>query len=173
MFVVTQCVFDHTAPTFCRKKIYKRPNQKLLIEGSIEQPTWQDGWEKMCCTIFLSIFRLFLSFYTWFFSLKCSFSEDGKRLVYEIQHTIDTLILIIQKTLTLKLQLQRTWIKEVKNIWIVGNWDLPLEVQIFNFCSHDCNLSLFFIFCAYLFMVSNPTDCKLDIIMSAVLILCQ
>ena len=67
---------------------------------------------------------------------------------------------------TLKLQLQRTWIKEAKNIWIVGNWDLPLEVQIFNFCSHDRNPSLFFIFCAYLFMVSNPTD-------SSWILLCQ
>ena len=127
--------------------------------------------EKKCAAQFFSFFRLFLSFYTWFFSLMFIFRRWKKINLWNTAHNRYTNINNSKNTL--KLPLQRTWIKEAKNIWIVSNWDLPLEVQIFNFCSHDCNLSLFFILCVYLFMVSNPTDCKLDIIMSPVFILRQ
>ena len=122
--------------------------------------------EKKCAAQFFSFFRLFLSFYTRFFSLMFIFRTWKKINLRNTAHNRYTNINNSKNTL--KLQLQRTCIKEAKNIWIVGNWDLPLEVQIVNFCSHDHNPSLFFIFCAYLFMVSNPTDSKLDIIMSAV-----
>ena len=151
-----------------------RPHCTNFIRDQSKTTNWGVYWAanltrwlgKNVLHNFLAFLDFLLSFYTWFFSLMFIFRTWKKINLWNTAHNRYTNINNSKNTL--KLQLQRTWIKEAKNIWIVGNWDLPLEVQIFNFCSHDRNPSLFFIFCAYLFMVSNPTDSKLDIIMSAV-----
>ena len=52
LFRIKWCLLRANVYSTTLYQLYKGPNQKLLIEGSIERPTWQDGWEKMCCTIF-------------------------------------------------------------------------------------------------------------------------
>ena len=78
---------------------------------------------KKCAAQFFSFFRLFLSFYTWFFSLMFIFRTWKKINLWNTAHNRYTNI--NNSKHTLKLQLQRTWIKEAKNIWIVGNWIYP------------------------------------------------
>ena len=72
MFVVSQCVFDHTAPTFCRKKIYETKSK--TTNWGVYWATNLTRWlRKKVLHKFIAFLDFLLSFYTWFFSLMLIF----------------------------------------------------------------------------------------------------